>query len=247
MTQALDTKRPSFTTDAMIEGRLLFVQPEKGYRFNLDSVILARSVVAPAENCLDLGSGCGIVGQIVLLYEMAERVTAVDLSAEMVECSLKSAELNHFGANKYSAIVADVRELPLEERSFDLILSNPPFFFQKGPSSPNEQRRLARHGAGETPADWFKAISRMLSTRGRAYMIFPAEALTKLCKAAREAGLKVRKMRFVHSFANEEAGRVILQLLRGDGRDTLTVEPPLVIFKKPGEYTPDVLKMLGRG
>ena len=123
------------------------MQPEKGYRFNLDSVILARSVAEGSANALDLGAGCGIVGQMLLLFEKAQKVTAIDILPEMVECCQKSAELNHFGPEKYNVLIADVRSLPLKERSFDLIVSNPPFFFQKGPTSPNEQRRLARHGA----------------------------------------------------------------------------------------------------
>lgn len=231
----------------MIEGRLFFAQPAKGYRFNLDSVILARSVNESAQNGLDLGAGCGIVGQIVLSFGLAQRMTAVELCAEMVELAKQSAELNHFSQEQYTVVAADIRQVPLAAQQYDLIVCNPPFFQEiKGPMSPNEQRRLARHGAGESLEDWIRAIARFLAPQGWAYLIFPAESITRLLAAVEKFPLKISQIRFIHPFADQPANRVLLKMGAGKGNGGTEIAPPIVTFSAPGVYTPEVLTMLGR-
>lgn len=230
----------------MLEGRLFFAQPAKGYRFNLDSVILGRSVAENSQNCLDLGAGCGIVGQIVLSDGHAARVTAVELCHQMVELAQQSAQLNHFDESQYQVIECDVRNLPLAHQQFDLILCNPPFFQIKGPPSPNEQRRLARHGAGESLADWLKAFNVMLSAQGVGYLIYPADELPRLMAIIAQNSLQILQIRFIHSFAKDSANRVIIKITPGRNMTSLEVLPPLIVFDSPGVYSHEVLQMLGR-
>jgi methylase of polypeptide subunit release factors len=86
------------------------------------SANLAQLVVhKPVENFLDLGTGSGV--QAVHLAGRAHRITATDLHPRALEL----AELS-FGLSGIEAeLLAGDLFAPVEGRTFDLIVSNPPF------------------------------------------------------------------------------------------------------------------------
>ena len=51
-------------------------------------------------------------------------------------------------------------------------------------------------------------------------------------------------MRLVHPYADKEPNMVLIEGLKG-GKPRLTVEPPLIVYEKDGEYTEEVLKLYG--
>ena len=54
------------TIDSILGGRIKVVQPRRGYRFSIDSVLLARFVrVGARDRVLELGAGCGVISLIV--------------------------------------------------------------------------------------------------------------------------------------------------------------------------------------
>ena len=62
-----------YTVDAICRGAVTLAQPRRGYRFNIDSVLLAdftrRIVSSPVEDLVvDLGAGCGVVGLLLARF-----------------------------------------------------------------------------------------------------------------------------------------------------------------------------------
>ena len=53
-------------------------------------------------------------------------------------------------------------------------------------------------------------------------------------------------MRFVHPYADREANMVLIEAFRGGGVQ-MHIEPPLVIYEKPGVYTDEVLQIYKTG
>ena len=83
---------------------------------------LAQLVVhKPVENLLDLGTGSGV--QAVHLAGRARRITATDLSTRALDCARLSFELSGIDAELLAGSLFE----PVEGRTFDLIVSNPPF------------------------------------------------------------------------------------------------------------------------
>jgi Methyltransferase small domain len=85
----------------------------------LHQFAMRRSV----EATLDLGAGCGI--QAVLAAHHSGQVTATDLNPRGKEFGDFNARLN--GAANIEYITGDTFQ-PVEGRTFDVILANPPFF-----------------------------------------------------------------------------------------------------------------------
>ena len=69
------------TADTLFDGGLTLLQEKRGYRFSVDSVLLASFVEADgATSLLDLGCGCGIM-PLVLAHRHPglKRVVGVEL------------------------------------------------------------------------------------------------------------------------------------------------------------------------
>ena len=51
-------------------------------------------------------------------------------------------------------------------------------------------------------------------------------------------------MRLVYPYRDKEPNMVLVEGVKG-GRPRLTVEPPLIVYKKGGTYTEELLKLYG--
>jgi ubiquinone/menaquinone biosynthesis C-methylase UbiE len=74
----------------------------------------------PGDRILDLGAGTGLV--TLALAPHAESVTALDISAAMLERLQAHAATT--GVTNIDVVAADMRSLPFEDETFDLVVSN---------------------------------------------------------------------------------------------------------------------------
>ena len=54
--------------------------------------------------------------------------------------------------------------------------------------------------------------------------------------------IEPKRMRLVHPYADKEPNMVLIEALKG-GNSRVTVEPPLIVYKEPGVYTENILKI----
>ncbi|MCA9002451.1 MAG: methyltransferase domain-containing protein, partial [Planctomycetes bacterium] len=102
---------------------------------------LARSLLqlAPKVRYVDLGIGDGLL--TLMLAQIAEHVTAVDISPEMLN-QLK-IRANKRGLHNISAVEGEIEDLPLEDRSFDVaVLSQALHHAEKPEKALAEARRV---------------------------------------------------------------------------------------------------------
>ena len=77
--------RPGETLDAIFQGRLRIIQPEKGYRFSVDAVLLAGLTrIRPQDRVVDLGSGCGIIPLLLACRQPVAHITGIEIQDSMV-------------------------------------------------------------------------------------------------------------------------------------------------------------------
>jgi len=119
---------------------------------NPTSRILARFTVRRHSRAtLDLGTGSGV--QAVFAAAHSDTVVATDLNRRAVSFAAFSARLN--GADNVEAVEGD-GFAPVADRTFDLIVSNPPFFIRPAEQylfcdNPLELDNLCRKLAREAP------------------------------------------------------------------------------------------------
>lgn len=222
-------------------------QNKKGYRFSVDSLLVSSFVnLSHAKKIADLGAGSGIIGLLLARRYKDSKVYLVELQKGLYENCKKNIEVNDL-AERVTALNEDIRLIAkgkaiqgLEENSFDLIVSNPPFRRLKtGKISSEDERALARHEIMMELKDLLKASYRLLKVGGRLCFIYLPERLVEVLLNLRNSGLEPKRIRFVHSKLFEEARMVLIEVAK-ERLPGLIIEKPFIIYNEDGTYTEDM-------
>jgi tRNA1(Val) A37 N6-methylase TrmN6 len=224
-----------------LEGSLTVYQPEKGFRFGIDSVLLAHFLtLKPKELILEVGAGSGIISLIALRRFPKCKIFALELENLFVECLKKNVSENKL-ENKLFTIKGDIKNPPFKREIFDVIFSNPPYFkSEAGRKSPYEIENIARRDENFDLNEFLKNVSSLLKNRGRFYLIFTALRLAELIYLLKKNRLEPKLLRLVYSYPGSEAKLALLSAVKFAGEE-LRILPPLYVYNSPkGNYTEEV-------
>jgi tRNA1Val (adenine37-N6)-methyltransferase len=227
------------TVDEILGGRLRIIQKRRGYRFSIDSLLLAHFVrLREGDDLLDLGTGSGILALIMADRHRCGRVLGIEIQGELAMMAKRSVALNGL-TGRVEIRPGDVRrpETICPPRSFDAALFNPPYRrLRSGRTNPDPEKAVARHELKGGAADFLAAAAYAIREGGRVYTIYPAMRMVEMLCRMRTCRIEPKKLRAVHSRPGE-AG--IFTLIEGvkRGREELTVLPPLFIYEEGGGYT----------
>jgi tRNA1(Val) A37 N6-methylase TrmN6 len=220
--------------DAFLGGILRLHQPQRGaHRAGTDAVLLARWLApAAGERFCDVGAGTGAVGLACAALNPGSRPTLVERDPDLAGLARANAALNGLDATVIEADMlapaAERRAAGLEPDSFDLVLTNPPFFTEgRHRPSPHPGKATA-HTFPEGSLDlWIRACTTILRPGGRFGLIHRADALPACLEAlkGRYGGIAMRP---VHARAEAPAIRVLIAATRGS-RAAPSLLPPLVL------------------
>lgn len=239
-------KKHDESLDALFDGRLKLYQSRGGYRFSLDAVLLAHFArLKRGEKVYDLGTGNGVVPLILADYYPWLKVTGVELQDGMVERARRNVGLNDFH-DRVEIVKGDVRfiESIAPPESCDVVVCNPPFRGStSGRTSPNEEKRMARHEMAGSLRDFLRAGVFLLRPKGRMTIIYPAGRAVDLLAAMRQAGVEPKRLRMIHSFSDSEATLILAEGVKG-GRAALKVLSPLIVYRRVSEYSDELNHIL---
>jgi tRNA1Val (adenine37-N6)-methyltransferase len=235
------------TTDSLFRGRLRVVQKKKGYRFSIDSAILAKHVSLKATDvAVDLGTGCGIIPLILSLKTPLAHIYGVEIQEDLADLASKNVQMNGM-EESISVIHGDMKDVRtfLTPASADVVFSNPPYRkLHSGRINPEAERAVARHEIKASVRDVLSAAECLLKASGNFVVIYPAERTVDLVSQMRALNLEPKRLRWIHSRQNSEARLVVAEGTK-HGNPGLKVVAPLVIYEASGEYTEEVREMLG--
>lgn len=233
-----------YTNDYCFEGKLKVCQPENGFRFSVDAVLLGRWVRYKKQaRVLDLGCGCGIMALMLAYLYPDVQVTGVEIQHTLAEAARCNVNIN--GLDNLRIVAGDVRKCKPAELGapFDIIVSNPPFFKPgAGRVNLHDGVALARHEISLDLPQLAQTARRLLTNRGRLYVIYPAERLAEAIAVFTAADIVPKRLRCIHSHQGDDACLVLLESCF-QGNHGLKVEPPLYIYKNAEDYTDEVARM----
>ena len=237
----------NISCDSLFEGELICYQPQKGYRFSIDAVLLANFVkVKQGDRILDLGTGSGIISMI-LMYRSLGRLCEV--SGIEVQQSLSELAARNFQANSFEqlcrVIHGDVKQIDrlVKPESYTQIVCNPPFYLQNsGRTNKNPEEQIARHQILATLEDFLKAAAFAVKNGGTVSFIYPAEQVCDFFVLAKTNRLEVKKIQFVYSYPNKNtvARLVLIQCLKNGGAGTEILSPLYVYSEKNGGFSKEM-------
>ena len=225
------------TLDAMLDGRVRLLQPKAGYRASIDPVLLAAAVDArPGMSILDAGAGGGAVALCLLARVPDLAVAALERDPSAADLLRRNVALN--GANDaIEALEGDLFDPPLalKSRSFDWVISNPPFYRAGSHTRSPFPGRAGAHGTEQTPAAWVKACLRRVRPNGRLALIVPASDLIEIAASLldKASAATIYPVRPRHG----EAAKRVVVVARKGGRSGAVVAPALVLHEDDGGWT----------
>jgi tRNA1Val (adenine37-N6)-methyltransferase len=246
MNPANETLETIATVNPILGGALTLVQPRNGYRFSIDSLLLARFArVRGRDRVLDLGAGCGVISVMIAAQSHPREVVALELQSELAAIAERNAALNRLGSMR--VIHADLRTrriAGLTPASFDLVVANPPYrALRSGRESPDAGRRAARGESTATLAQFVEAAKRYCANGAKAAFIFDATRSAELIACLTAHSLEPKRLRFVHPIAGARATTILVEARKGGGRETV-VEPPLMLYDRRGVYSDEARELM---
>ena len=250
---SINHKDPEVSHDSLFDGKLVCLQHKEGYRFSIDSVILAHFIrPEKGDIILDLGSGCGIIS-LILGYrwkDVLKSITGVEKQSSLVNLAKHNITLNRFDKLCH-VFKGDVKSLfeTVDRESFTKVLCNPPFF-QSGTGRINKNREalLARHQISATLSDFISAAAAAVKNRGATYFIYPAQGLGDLLLLSKENRLEPKQIMFVYSYPQPHkcAELVLVKCLKNGGNGVDIMAPFYVYIEKNGAYSPEMARYYAR-
>ena len=205
-----------------------------GFPLSTDSMVLADFVRLPKNAAvLDLGSGCGTLGLLLCARDQSCTVTGIELQEAAHAAAVENIARNGL-EGRLSSICRDLRDMPVAPGSFQVCVSNPPYFSGGAAHSKNP---TARQEDTCTPKDLFAAASRALRWGGDLFLVHKPERLAQLCFEASSHGLEPKRLRLVRHRPDAPVSLILLSCRRG-GKPGLQWEE-LCLFNADGEPTED--------
>ncbi|MEW6409001.1 MAG: methyltransferase [Nitrospirota bacterium] len=233
------------TLDSILD--LKIFQRKHGYRFSVDSLILPYFInLKRLITAVELGAGVCIISMILARRYPHAKIYAVEIQKTLVELGEKNIEFNNL-SKQIEIIHADIKDLHsiLPEKSFELVLCNPPYRRPKtGLISPEDERAIARHELLMKIDDILDISRYLLRAKGRLALIYHPARLIELMVKMKHYEIEPKRMRFVHS---KEGGVAKMVLVEGvkEGKQELKVMPPLYVYNKNGGYSAEMKRIYG--
>ena len=234
--------------DELWPGGPKFHQAEYGFKLGTDSVLLAHFTnPSRAKRVLDLGCGAGVLTVLTAYKAPKAQVYGIEIQPESAEVCKQNMAANGFDEN--NILLGDLRDHRklFEAGSFDLVISNPPYFTAKsGYTAPDEKRATARDERTCTMDDLCKAAGYLVKWGGAFTVVHRPERLRELLCALTKYGLEPKRLRMVSHKATTAPNLILVEARRG-GKPGLSIEPPLILAKDDGSDTEEIQKIYHRG
>ncbi len=210
-------------------------QPQKGYRFSIDPFLLCSEIPRLTnQTVLDIGCGSGIIPLILKFKNPGVKIFGIEIQKELVRFAKENVENNSMGQS-IRITCKDIKETYPQDfsRQIDIIVSNPPYKKKSsGRLNPDKQKAIARHETKLNINELMKCCKRLLSPKGKVFIIFPAERILDLISNMNENNIKPSTIKFVHTKKNKAAKFVIVSAIN-NGINLPVITPLLNIFNPP--------------
>lgn len=218
-----------------------------GFRLSTDSVLLAAFARGiRGENIADLGCGAGVLTVLLSAARPGARICGVELQPEAAALCRENMSVNGFDAG--GILRADLREHRslFPAGSFDLVISNPPYFAgNSGYTAPEPGRAAARDERFCTLEDLCTAAKYLCRWGGSFALVHRPERLSEIFCTMTVCGIEPKRLRLVQYRAGAAPNLALIEGRRG-GKPSLSVEPPLVLTDGEGNDSAEVREIYHR-
>ncbi|UOE47261.1 methyltransferase [Mucilaginibacter sp. SMC90] len=204
-------------------------------KINTDGVLLgAMAGEDTPSNILDIGAGTGVIAMM-----LAQRFANAEIDAVEIDEQAAATAKSNFDNSPFQSrltLYANGFEQFFEghpDKTYDLIVSNPPFYINSL-QSPGVKINLAKHAADGFFERLISIIAIQLEEQGIGWLILPVDTSELVKDLIKQHGLYLKEIITIHSFKEDAAHREILAFGKSD--EPLTADK-FIIYSEPKVYT----------
>lgn len=231
----------------LLNKNLKIIQRSDYFNFSIDSLLISEfvNIQKNTKKILDLGTGNAAI-PLFLSKKTSAKIYGIEIQEISYKLALRNININDLNEQIY--IIYDNMKNYLNYfnmGSFDIVISNPPFFrINENTNFLNNLKQLsiARHEIEINLEELIKIASELVKDRGYFYLVHRADRLSEILNNLIKYRFEAKKIKFCYTTKYKNAKIVLIEAIK-NGKPGLTILPPLIINKKNGEYTDEVLKM----
>ena len=239
--------KPGERIDDLQRNGYHIIQDPGRFCFGMDAVLLAGfASEAKGERLLDIGTGTGILPLLMEARTEIPHLFGLEIQEESADMAKRSVELNAL-EEKIEIIAGDIRgaDRLFEAASFDVITCNPPYMIGRhGLQNAERSRTIARHEVCCTFQDIAEMTAKLLRPGGHFYLVHRPFRLAEILVTLSSCKLEPKRMQLVYPFVDKEPNMVLIEAIRG-AKSRMTVEKPLIVYRSPGVYMPEIYDIYG--
>ena len=214
-------------------------QGAAGMKVTTDGCLFGAVVPCPASGkVLDIGVGTGLLS-LMLAQRCQSEIHAIEINSDAFR-QAKENIINSPWSDRIKIYHSSLQHFKTDIQ-YDLIICNPPFFkgHQKGQSNNKNQ---AIHDDTLPMNDLLENVSRLLSSNGEFWVMYPAAEMGQFELIAREFNLNSKRGYTVTNTPDGSTFRKIQCFSRASHQASLNEE--ISIRTADNEYTPDFIRLL---
>ena len=184
------------------------MQSDKGMKVSLDALIFAAYIEKDKKTAIDIGAGTGVLS-LVLAQDSKTHITALEIDSFISDICEMNFKASPFASRLDLKQTCFLDYMKTEGRpSFDLVISNPPFF-KDSIQSKEEKRNIARHETNFSYKDIIHNAGSLLNDEGFLYLLMPYSRCDEIRSCAKRAGLYLCELALIKSRSNKAAKTAI--------------------------------------
>lgn len=216
----------------------LEIKQKKGLQATtLDSILIADYVKINknSKNILEIGSGFGYISMYIGKKSSAN-ILGIEINKESYDLSNFNVKNNKIDNVQF--INEDILNYKMifKEQSFDIIVSNPPYFKFENIDSVRG-KKIENDPKIETNLSIEKIIeisNYLLKNNSSLYLIFRSERLAEIISYLKKFNMEIKNLKSIYTkFNDEKALLSMIRIVKG-AKIGLIIERPIYIYKENG-------------
>jgi len=224
--------------DLQLKG-LKVIQKKDGFRFGMDSVLLAHFArIGERDHVADFGTGSGVIPLLLIGRNKGRTFECFEIQEEIAEMAERTMRMNDL-SDRVHILHEDAAKAfeHLEGCSMDAVICNPPYGIPgTALSSPYNSRAIARNQDIHTMEGFLISAFRILKGRGRMITVYPAQRMLHLMNLMQKAHLEPKRFQMVYPDAEKPANLVLIEAVK-DAKPMLHPMEPMILYNADRNLT----------
>lgn len=230
----------------LFNGKVTVYQPLQGYRFALDSLVLAAFTAAKDhQTILELGIGVGAASLALAFQHPNITIHGIEIQTNILPITQKNIDANGW-TDRFKLFSGNLTHRLINGHYYDHVIMNPPFFEEHTyTDSPYEHKTLSHGESDGLLKDWIYEAHRTLKSRGYITIVHTARRLDEILSLLTEkfGGIEIFPL---WPKLGTPAKRVLVRA-RKSVNSPMKLHAGLVLHQNDGTFTLESAQIIDHG